>query len=76
VPPSSKKAHRLTDEAVGQLDYQASADPKEFPGLRITEVESFNKVQPPKTLKLVLAWSRQDVKQRARRDGERRFKQK
>jgi hypothetical protein len=44
--PSSKKARRLADEATHQLGYQAPDDPKEFPGLRAAERESFNKVQP------------------------------
>jgi hypothetical protein len=71
-PPSSKKARRLTDEAAGQLDYQAPDDPEEFPGLRAAEVESFNEVQPG-ILEFALAWSRQDAKraevERARRLG-------
>jgi hypothetical protein len=61
APPSSKKAHRLTDEAAGQLDYQAPDDPEEFPRLRAAEVESFNEIQPG-TLEFALAWSRQDAK--------------
>jgi hypothetical protein len=72
TPPSSKKAHRLADEAAGQLDYQAPNDLKEFPGLRAAEVESFNEVQPG-TLEFGVAWSRQDTKraeaERARRLG-------
>jgi hypothetical protein len=47
VPPSSKKARRLANEAVGQLDYQASDDPEEFPSLRTTEVESFRSSRKP-----------------------------
>jgi hypothetical protein len=60
VPPSSKKARRLADEAARQLDSQALDDPKEFPGLRATKVESFNEVQPG-TLEFTLARSRQDA---------------
>jgi hypothetical protein len=32
APPSSKKARRLADAAARHLTYQASDDPKEFPG--------------------------------------------
>jgi hypothetical protein len=61
APPSSKKARRIADEATRQLDYQASDDPEEFPGLRAAERESFNEVQRG-TLEFALAWSRQDAK--------------
>jgi hypothetical protein len=60
APPSLKKARRLADEAARQLDYQALDDPKEFPGPRAAEVESFNEVQPG-TLEFTLARSRQDA---------------
>jgi hypothetical protein len=59
--PPSKKARRLAEDAVLQLEYQVPDDTEEFPGLRAAELASFNEVQPG-TLDFVLAWSRQDAK--------------
>jgi hypothetical protein len=61
APPSLKKARRLVEDAALQLKYQVPDDPEEFPGLRVAELASFNKVQP-RTLDFVLAWSKQDAK--------------
>jgi hypothetical protein len=61
TPPSLKKSRRLTDEAARQLNYQAPDDLEQFPGLRATELESFNEVQSG-TLEFALAWSKQDAK--------------
>jgi hypothetical protein len=44
-----------------QLEYQASDDSEEFPGLKVAELASFNEVQLG-TLDFALAWSRQDAK--------------
>jgi hypothetical protein len=63
MPPSSKKARRLSEDAARQLDYQAPDDP--------AERASFNEVQPG-TLEFALAWSRQDAK-RAKEEHARRL---
>jgi hypothetical protein len=57
APPSLKKAQRLAEDTALQLEYQASDDPVEFPGLKAAELASFNVVQPG-SLDFALAWSR------------------
>jgi hypothetical protein len=57
VPPSLKKVRRLAEDTALQLEYQASDDPVEFPGLKAAELASFNEVQPG-SLDFALAWSR------------------
>jgi hypothetical protein len=44
APPSTKKARRLTEDTVRQLDYQTPDDPEEFPDLRAAERAFFNEV--------------------------------